>query len=256
METNCIKDSSMSTASKFLSNYLRLSMKNKLARLLPILALIVAVPTFTSAAQANPSAQSNAISTKTDGRLTQAQPGGLKLTPEQKTKIEQLEQSTSKKIEAVLNPEQLKKFQQIQQQAQASNGAPITLTEEQKGKLQAIKKAKIEELRALLPAESKSSPGQGAQSKSNTVKSPTPEQEAKIKKLIADGNAQMEAILTPEQKTQLQAMKERSQSMGEAYKSLESTLTADQKTKITTIQKARDEQLKTIVTGQKSKPQA
>ena len=232
-------------------------MKNKLARLLPILALIIAVPTFTFAAQANPSAQSNdAISTKTDGRFAQAQPGKSDLSPEQMAKIQQLEQSTNKKIEAVLNPEQLKKFQQIQQQAQASNGAPITLTEEQQGKLQAIKKAKIEELRALLPAASKSSPGKGAQNKSNTVKSPTPEQEAKIKKLIADGNAQMEAILTPEQKTQLQAMKERSQSMGEASKSLESTLTADQKAKITTIQKASNEQLKTILTGQKSKPQA
>ena len=53
-------------------------MKNKLAKLLPILALILAVPTFTFAAQANPSAQ---LSTKTDGRLTQAQPGGVQSDP-------------------------------------------------------------------------------------------------------------------------------------------------------------------------------
>jgi Spy/CpxP family protein refolding chaperone len=231
-------------------------MKNKLARLLPILALILVVPTFTIAAHANSANRSNALTVKNDGRIAQGQPSTLTLTPEQKAKIEQLDKSTSTKIGAVLNPEQLKKFKQLQQQAQSSGGGSITLNEDQKGKLQAIKKAKIEEIRAILPAESQSSPKQGDQKKGGTANTPTPEQEAKIKKLIAEGNAQMEAILTPEQKSQLTAMKERNQSMGEASKSLESTLTADQKAKITTIQKASNEQLKTILNGQKSKPQA
>jgi periplasmic protein CpxP/Spy len=231
-------------------------MKNKLVTLLPILAVILAVPTFTITVHANPADRSNAIPTKTDGWLTQGQPGNIKLTPEQKTKIERLEQSKFTKIQAVLTPEQQKKFQQIQQQAQSSSAPPVTLTEDQKVKFQAIKKAKIEELRAILPPESQSSPKQGVQSKGNTTKSTTPEQEAKIKQLIADGNTQMEAVLTPEQKTQIQALQERNKSIGEALKSLESTLTPDQKAKITTIQKTSNEQLQIILTGQKSKPQA
>jgi periplasmic protein CpxP/Spy len=247
----------MKTSSTFPSNYLKLSMQNKLTKLLPILALILTVPTFTIAAHANPTVRSTAQPVKNAGRIAQGQPGTINPTPEQKAKIEQLQQSTRTKIEAVLNPEQLKKFQQIQQQAQSSSGATITLSEDQKVKMLAIKKAKIEELRAILPPEPQSSPKQGAQKNgSAAANSPTPEQEAKIKKLIADGNVQMEAILTPEQKSQLKAMKERNQSMGEASKSLESTLTPDQKAKITTIQQASNEQLKTILTGQKSKPKA
>jgi periplasmic protein CpxP/Spy len=246
----------MKTPSTFPSNYLKLSMQNKLAKLLPILALILTVPTFTIAAHANPTDRSTTQPVKNAGRIAQGQPGSINLTPEQKAKIEQLKQSTRTKIEGVLNPEQLKKFQQIQQQAQSNSGTTITLTEDQKVKMQAIKKAKIEELRAILPPEPQSSPKQGAQKKDGAANSPTPEQEAKIKKLITDGNVQMEAILTPEQKSQLKAMKERNQSMGEASKSLESTLTPDQKAKITTIEQVSNEQLKTILIGQKSKPKA
>jgi periplasmic protein CpxP/Spy len=234
-------------------------MQNKLAKLLPILALILTVPTFTIAAHANPTDRSTAHPVKNAGRIAQGQPGSINLTPEQKAKYEQLQQSTRTKIEGVLNPEQLKKFQQIKkQQAQAASEGVTNVTPEQRAKLQAIQKTSTEKLIAVLNPEQKSQLKQGSQKKGEPEKIAfTSDQKAKIEQIEISGRTQIEAMLTPQQKSQLKADQERIQSLEAAQKSLNSTLTPEQQAKIAAIYQASNEQLKLILApGQQSKPKA
>jgi periplasmic protein CpxP/Spy len=246
----------MQTSSTFPSNYIKLSMHNKLAKLLPILALILAVPTFTIAAHANPADPSTAHPVKNAGRIAQGQPGTINPTPEQKAKYEQLQQSTRTKIEAVLNPEQLKKFQQIkQQEAQLTSGGVTNVTADQKAKMQTIEKTTEEKILAVLTPDQQSQLKQGGQKKGGPML--TSEQKVKLEQIVTARRAQMLAILTPEQKSQIKADEERMKSLEQASKSLESTLTPDQQAKIKAIQQARNEQLKAILApGQQSKPKA
>jgi periplasmic protein CpxP/Spy len=252
-------NSSIKKLSVFSSTYPKLSMKNKLARLLPIFAVILTVPTFSITAHANSADLSTARPAKNTARIAQGQPGTINLTAEQKTKIDRLQQSTRSKIEAVLNPEQLKKFQQIkQQQAQFSSGGGISnVTADQKAKVQTIDRSTEEKILAVLTPEQQSQLKQGGQKKGGPDKiALTSEQKAKIEQLGAARRNQIEAILTPPQKSQLKADEERMQSLEQASKGLESTLTPDQQAKITAIKQASNEQLKTILTGQQSKPKA
>ena len=95
----------------------------------------------------------------------------LNFTPEQKTKIQQLRQSTRTQIETLLTPEQLPKFQQIESQRQAKfsgeNGLSmrdrrqsmrdswksLNLTADQKTKMKAIRQASKEQFKAILTPE-------------------------------------------------------------------------------------------------------
>jgi periplasmic protein CpxP/Spy len=239
----------MKNRSTFTDNYLRLHMYNKLARLLPIFALVFAVPTLTIVAWANAADLSSIRPVKNARSIAQAQPGRIDLTAEQRAKIQQIRQSTRTKIEAVLNPEQLKKFQQIQQQAQLANGGITNVTADQKAKLQNIERTTEEKMLAVLTPEQQSQVKQGG-----LQKAVTPEQKAKIEQIAIAGRGQIEAILTPEQKSQNKADEERIQSLQQALKSLKSTLTPDQQTKITAIEQSSNQQLKAILLGQQSKP--
>jgi Spy/CpxP family protein refolding chaperone len=229
-------------------------MYNKLARLLPIFALVFAVPTFTIVAWANATDLSSIRPVKNARLIAQAQPGKIDLSPEQRAKIQQVQQSTRTKIEAVLNPEQLKKFRQIQQQAQLANGGITNVTADQKAKVQNIDRTSEEKMLAVLTLEQQSQLKQGGQTKGGPQKALTSEQKAKIEQIAIARRGQIEAILTPEQKSQLKADEERIQSLEQASKSLESTLTPDQQTKITAIKQSSNQQLKAILLEQQSKP--
>jgi Spy/CpxP family protein refolding chaperone len=229
-------------------------MYNKLARLLPIFALVFAVPTFTIVAGANAADLSSIRPVKNARSIAQAQPGQIDLTAEQKAKIQQIRQSTRTKIEAVLNPEQLKKFQQIQQQAQLANGGITNVTADQKAKVQNIDRTAEEKMLAVLTPEQQSQLKQGGQKKGGPQNALTSEQKAKIEQIAIARRGQIEAILTPEQKSQNKADEERIQSLQQALKSLKSTLTPDQQTKITAIEQSSSQQLKSIVLGQQPKP--
>jgi Spy/CpxP family protein refolding chaperone len=142
-------------------------MFNKLAQLLPVLALVVGVPTFAGIAQANPHHGYRQIA---DGGMG-GQVERLNFTPEQKTKIQQLRQSTRTQIETLLTPEQLPKFQQIESQRQAKfsgeNGLSmrdrrqsmrdswksLNLTADQKAKMKAIRQVSKEQFKAILTPE-------------------------------------------------------------------------------------------------------
>ena len=107
---------------------------------------------------------------------------------------------------------------------------------------------------SILTPEQKSQLKQGGQQKGGPQITPTSEQKAKIEQIAIARRGQIEAILTPEQKSQLKADEERIKSLEQASKSLESTLTPDQQTKISAINQSIDQQLKAIVLGQQSKP--
>lgn len=218
---------------------------NKLAKLLPILSIVLIIPTIGLVANANPPDISGQIADVSMGRGDK-----LTLTAAQKTKMEQLRQSVNTQIEQVLTPEQLPKFKQIESQRQARHQAHqmLNLTADQKAKMKAIRQADRQQFNAIL------TPAQQAQIKQDQSRENdgwkarldrlnlTPEQKTKLEQLKTTTDDQMSAILTPEQRQASQAMR------GEktAMKSL--NLTADQKAKIKAIHLANREQFKAILT--------
>jgi periplasmic protein CpxP/Spy len=168
----------------------------------------------------------------------------LDLTTEQKTKMQQLRQSTRTKIEGVLNAEQRQKFQQIysQRQANKSSRQGLNLTTEQKTQIQAIRQANRAQFQALLTPAQKTQIQQGGFS-SITL---TAEQKAKMAQLRAESRTRMEAILTPTQQQQAKTLLNRRQDMLTAWQSLD--LTTEQRTQIRAIRQASQEQFKAILT--------
>ncbi len=178
----------------------------------------------------------------------------LNLTPAQKTKMEQLRQSARTEIEGILTTEQRQKFQQIETQRQVRHqaGESMNLTADQKLKLKAIRQANQQQFQAIL------TPTQQAQLKEDRGGEKagymarldklnlTSEQKAKMEQLKAAGRAQMEAILTPEQRQKSQTMRDRRPEMENTWKSM--NLTADQKAKIKAIRQASKEQFNAILT--------
>jgi hypothetical protein len=95
---------------------------NKLAKSLSILSILLTIPTIAFVVHANPDHVRGQIA---DARMERGEK--LQLTPEQKTKMEQLRKSVNTQIEQVLTPEQLPKFKQIESQRQARHQARETL---------------------------------------------------------------------------------------------------------------------------------
>lgn len=216
-------------------------MKNFIAKLLlPAIGLILSVPTFTGLAQARPNMSFWRMADGGSGNYINR----LDLTTEQKTKMQQLRQSTRTKIEGILNSEQRQKFQQIysQRQANKSSRQGLNLTTEQKTQIQAIRKANREQFQALL------TPAQRAQSEQGGMLSVTltTEQRAKMTQLKADSRTRMEAILTPTQQQLAKTLQNRRQTMRTAWQSLD--LTTEQKTQIRAIRQASQAQFKAILT--------
>jgi periplasmic protein CpxP/Spy len=215
-------------------------MKNFIAKvLLPTIGLILSIPTFTSLAQASPGMGFWRIADSGSNFTNR-----LDLTTEQKTKMQQLRESTRTQIEGVLNPEQRQKFQQIsnQRQSNKSTWQGLNLTAEQKTQIQSIRKANREQFQALLTPAQKTQIQQGGIG-SLTL---TAEQTAKMTQLKADSRARMEAILTPTQQQQAKTLQNRRQTMRTAWQSL--NLTTEQKTQITAIRQASQAQFKAILT--------
>jgi periplasmic protein CpxP/Spy len=221
-------------------------MKTQLVKLFSILALVISVPAIANIAQARPHHGYGRIA---DGRMGKHLED-LNLTVEQKAKMEQLRQSSRKQIEALLDPEQLKKFQQIEAQRQSSPRGEnrLNLTADQKTQLQAIRKANKSEFQAILtPAQKAQLPQEGGWRRGGMDKlNLTAEQKAKMAQLKATSRSRMDAILTPEQQQQSKLMRDRRQSMRETWKSL--NLTADQQGKMKAIHQASEEQFKAILT--------
>jgi Spy/CpxP family protein refolding chaperone len=222
---------------------------HKLAKLLPILSIVLAIPTLAVVAHAKPHYHNGQIADVRMGRMDH-----LNLTPEQKTKMEQLRLSARTQMEAILTPEQRQKFQQIETQHQVRHqaGENMSLTADQKLKLKAIRQANQQQFQAIL------TPAQKAQLKEDRggrkggymarldKLNLTSDQKAKMEQLKATGRTQMEAILTPEQRQKAQTMQTRRPEMKNAWKSM--NLTAEQKAKMKAIRQASEQELNAILT--------
>jgi periplasmic protein CpxP/Spy len=229
---------------------------NKLAKSLPILSILLTIPTIAFVAHANPDHVRGQIA---DARMERGEK--LQLTPEQKTKMEQLRQSVNTQIEQVLTPEQLPKFKQIESQRQVRHQAreTLNLTADQKAKVTAIHQADRQQFNAIL------TPAQQAQIKQDRDNHDkggwegrlkrlnfTPEQKTKLEQLKIETSKQMDTVLTPEQRQKMQAMRGEKGGIKDEWKSL--NLTVDQKAKIKAIHQANQSQFKAILTpAQQSK---
>lgn len=229
-------------------------MLNKLAKLLPLLAIVIAVPTF--------AASNHSIFSNHQGQIAKGQRGNhmgnLNLTPEQKTKIQQLRAATHTKMDEVLTPEQREKLQSIKKQRQAnqSNRQGMNLTIDQKAKLKAIRQENMAKMKDILTPEQQAqlsegggrsgrSYGGGRMTRFDKLNL-TAEQKTRMQELWKVARTQMQEVLTAEQQQQAQVVKKRRQAMRDGWKSL--NLTADQKAKLQAIRESNEQQLNSILT--------
>ncbi len=221
-------------------------MLNKVAKLLPLLALVLATPSF---AAGNYSIHNHSHGQIAAGEMGRHM-GDLNLTPEQKTKVEALRAATKTQMDAVFTPEQRQQRDQMKAQRQANKGEQgMNLTTDQKAKIKAIRDANKEQFKAILtPAQqAQMAQGGGGWGKDGGNKlNLTAEQKAKMEQLRASAKTQMDAVLTPAQQQQAKVHHDRREAMGNSWKSL--NLTADQKAKIKAIREASEQQLNAILT--------
>jgi periplasmic protein CpxP/Spy len=230
----------------FKLNHPNPTMLNKLTKLLPLIVLAIATPSF--------AAGNHSSHHRSHGDLAVGEMGrhlsDLNLTPEQKAKMEQLRAAMKTQIDAVLTPTQRQQRDRITAQRQANrqgeNG--LNLTADQKAKLTAIRDANKAQFKAILTPAQQAQIAQGGGWRRGGIDklNLTAEQTAKMEQLRASARSQMDAILTPEQQQQANTRRERRQSMVDSWKSM--NLTADQKAKIETIRQSSEQQFNAILT--------
>jgi periplasmic protein CpxP/Spy len=227
-------------------------MINKLAKLLPLIAIVVAVPTFAASNYQRTQSQNIGYTAK---YLTGRHLESLNLTPEQKIKMQQLRDATKAKLDAVFTPEQRQKLTQIKAERQANqpNKAVGNLTADQKAKLKAIRQTNMEQIKAILTPEQQAQLRQGGHfgrpgdlmarlDKLNL----TAEQQTKLEQLRATARTQIATVLTPEQRQQAKLRQEQYREMGSKLQTL--NLTAEQKTKLQEIRRSSKAQFEAILT--------
>jgi Spy/CpxP family protein refolding chaperone len=238
---------------------------NKLVKLLPLLAIVVAVPTF--AASNYNQAQRQHVGYTAEGFKGFGPHMGrhlesLNLTPEQQAKVQQLHIATKAKMDAVFTPEQRQKLDQIKAERQANkpNKAAWNLTADQKAKLKAIRQANMEQIKTILTPEQQAQLRQGGDQKHDGEHfggpgghmgrleklNLTAEQKTKLEQLRATARTQIDAVFTPEQRQQAKLRQEQHQEMGGKLKTL--NLTAEQKTKLQEIRRSTKAQFEAILT--------
>lgn len=220
------------------------TMLDKVARLLPLLALMIAAPSFAAGNNPSHSQRHGQIADAGMGR----QMDNLNLTPEQKTKVEALRAATKTQMDAVFTPEQRQQQDQMkaQRQARPAGEQGMNLTADQKVKIKAIRDANKEQFKAILTPDQQAQMAQGGGWGKGNKLNLTSEQKAKMEQLKASAKTQMNAVLTPAQQQQAQARQDRRKAMGGNGKGM--NLTADQQAKIKTIRESSDQQLDAILT--------
>jgi periplasmic protein CpxP/Spy len=234
-------------------------MINKLAKFLPLVAIVVAVPAF--AANNYYHSQPQNV-----GHLAEGSMGrhldGLNLTPEQQTKVQQLHTATEAKMDAVFTPEQRQKLAEIKAQRQANrpNKAAWNLTADQKAKLKAIRQNNMAQLNTILTPEQQAQLRQGGNKKHDGEHfggpgghmarfdklNLTAEQKTKLEQLWANTRTQMDVVFTPAQRQQAKLRQEQHRARGDKWQSL--NLTADQKAKLQEIHRSSKTQFEAILT--------
>jgi periplasmic protein CpxP/Spy len=218
-------------------NYPTPTMLNKVAKLLPLLALMIAAPSFAAGNYSSHSHSRGQIAAGEMGRHMD----NLNLTPEQKTKVEALRAATKAQMDAVFTPEQRQQRDRMkaERQARPAGEQGLNLTADQKVKIKAIRDANKEQFKAVLTPDRQAQMAQGDGWGKGNKLNLTTEQKAKMDQLRASAKTQMDAVLTPAQQQQAQARQGGLKSMN---------LTADQKVKIKTIMESSDRQLDAILT--------
>ncbi len=244
---------------------LTMMMINKLAKLLPLLAIVVAVPTFAVSNYHQAQRQDVGYTARgpkgfgPEGHMGR-QLEGLNLTPEQQTKVQQLQTATKAKMDAVFTPEQRQKLTEIKTQRQANkpNKTAWNLTADQKDKLKAIRQANMEQMKAILTPEQQAQLRQGGKHNGEhfgrlgghmgrlAKLNLTAEQKSKLEQLRANTRTQIDTVFTPEQRQQAKLRQEQRQGMGGKWKEL--NLTADQKAKLKEIRQSSKVQFEAILT--------
>ncbi len=251
---------SQSNTPQFKSPSFTMMMINKLAKLLPLLAIVVAVPTF--AANNYHQAQRQHVG-YTPGSIGFGQHmgrhlAGLNLTAEQQAKVQQLHNATKAKMDAVFTPEQRQKLAEIKAQRQANQPAAWNLTADQKSKLKAIRQANMEQVQAILTPEQQAQLRQGGKPDGQHFGRPgghmarlnqlnlTADQKSKLDQLRSTTQTQLDAVLTPAQRQQAKFRQEQWREMGDKWQSL--NLTADQQAKLKEIRRSSKAQFEAILT--------
>jgi periplasmic protein CpxP/Spy len=128
-------------------------MMNKLTKLLPLLAIVVAIPAFAATQQSN----SNDLQSIRSGKIAEWKKGDhmndLNLTPEQKTKMQAIWKSTRTQIEEVLTPEQRQTLAGSEGKARRDKWKSLNLTADQKAKMKAIRQSSQDQMNAILTPE-------------------------------------------------------------------------------------------------------
>ena len=225
-------------------NYPTPTMLNKVAKLLPLLALMIAAPSF---AAGNYSSHNHARGQIAAGGMGQRM-DNLNLTPEQKTKVEALRAATKTQMDAVFTPEQRQQRDQMkaQRQARPAGEQSMNFTADQKAKIKTIREASKEQFKAILTPAQQAEMAQGGGWGKGDKLNLTTDQKAKMEQLRASVKTQMDAVLTPAQQQQAQARQDRRKAMGGNGKGM--NLTADQRAKIKAIRESSDRQLDAILT--------
>ena len=124
-------------------------MLEKVATLLPLLALITVTPSFAAGNYPSHSHRHGQIAA---GEMGRHMDDNLNLTPDQKTKLEALRAATKTQMDAVFTPEQRQQREQIkvQRQANQQDGNSMNLTVDQKARIKAIRNASKEQFKAIL----------------------------------------------------------------------------------------------------------
>ncbi len=231
-------------------------MIKKLVKFLPLLAIVVTVPTLAASSQQMQRQHGGYLAkTPMDRHLD-----SLNLTPEQKSKVQQLHSATKAKMDAVFTPEQRQKLIEIQAQRQANkpNKSAWNLTADQKIRLKAIRQANMEQIKAVLTPEQQAQLPQGGNKKPDGEQfggrnmarwdrlNLTADQKTKLEQIRATARTQMDAVFTPEQRQQAKLRQEQRQEMGSKWEKL--NLTADQKTKLKEIRQSDRAQFEAILT--------
>jgi periplasmic protein CpxP/Spy len=127
------------------------TMLNKVAKLLPLLALVIATPSFAAGNYSSHNHSHGQIAAGETGKRM----NDLNLTPEQKTKVDALRATTKTQMDAIFTPEQRQKHEQIKAQRQANKkaGNGMNLTADQKAKLKAIRESSEQQLNTILTPE-------------------------------------------------------------------------------------------------------
>lgn len=125
-------------------------MKNVLAKLLPLLTLIIAAPSFAAGNYSNHNYSLGQIAESPAENFKEQHLNDLNLTPKQKIEIAQLRALTHAQIGEILTREQLQELAQLKDPTLRDNWEILSLNPTQKVKIDAIRHSSQQQFYSFL----------------------------------------------------------------------------------------------------------